>query len=312
MSLQLHAGESLPTGLRRIALDQIDTALEYLHTRAPDTETAVHEARKCGKRIRAVLRLVRDEIGYPLYKQENVRVRDAARLLAPVRDSTVMVETLDALLNHFAPVNDSTAPAVDPADFASLRRRLQDRHAQITRQLLQMEKAPAAAAAMLHESRTQVAHWPLHTAGFACIAGGLHRVYRRGRQRLARAYAQPSPEHFHDWRKRVKYLWHQIEVLTPIQPDTLTSLANDLHTLSDYLGDDHDLAELDRLVNAEPYLLPAPEKRKQLFALIARRRRRLQANARPVGGHLYAQKPDAFVQQLADAWHTWRALTPTK
>lgn len=75
MSYQLESTEKLSTGLKRIVREQIDDAIHQL-TDLPDGQAeAVHDVRKRFKKIRAVLRLVRDEIGSDVYKRENVFYR---------------------------------------------------------------------------------------------------------------------------------------------------------------------------------------------------------------------------------------------
>ncbi|HWF33514.1 MAG TPA: hypothetical protein VG188_13265, partial [Solirubrobacteraceae bacterium] len=58
-------GDRLGAGLRRIALGQLDIAIEMLEgsERGRSPEQRVHEARKALKRLRALLRLVQDELG---------------------------------------------------------------------------------------------------------------------------------------------------------------------------------------------------------------------------------------------------------
>ena len=63
MSYRLELNESLPDGIKRIVKEQIDQALEQLRESPEGRNEAVHDARKRFKKIRAVLRLVRDEIG---------------------------------------------------------------------------------------------------------------------------------------------------------------------------------------------------------------------------------------------------------
>ena len=61
------------------------------------------------------------------------------------------------------------------------------------------------------------------------LGAGLKRVYRNGRDAFAVAQDDPSQEHLHEWRKQVKYLWHQLQVLQPIQLGQLTALADQAH-----------------------------------------------------------------------------------
>ena len=57
-SWQLKSGESVADDVRRVALHELDRALALLR-RGSRASESVHEARKCGKRLRSLLRLVR-------------------------------------------------------------------------------------------------------------------------------------------------------------------------------------------------------------------------------------------------------------
>ncbi len=321
MGFQLQAGESLANGIRRIALERIDTALSQLTNPAFNRDEAIHEARKTCKRLRAVLRLIRDEVGYIVYRRENVRIRDASRLLSPARDSAVMIKTVDTLVTRFQDIEtikidagNSVVPVVDflplqPNTFANLREKLVKRHHVHSRQEVETDAVPNFIAAM-RKTRLQVADWPIRRESFDTISGGLHRVYRRGYLGLSKASQHNTPEMLHDWRKRVKYLYYQLELIQLIKPAKLGQLAEMLHLLSDYLGDDHDLAELQRLILSQPMLLANEEKQRWLLSMIAYRRIEYQMLAWPLGQRLYAEQPQTFVNRHQAYWQTWRIKVP--
>ena len=212
MSYRLESGETLPDGIKRMAKEQIDQALEQLQRTPEGPNEGVHDARKRFKKIRAVLRLVRDEIGEDVYQAENVCFRDAGRRLAAGRDSYVMVETVDNLTERFS---DQLAADL----FAGLREKLMARHQAILDRIVTKEKALEEVAATIETARRRVDDWPVDQKGFAAIRGGLQRVYKRGYKRLAKAYAEPVPKNFHQWRKRVKYLWYHTRILKPLWPN---------------------------------------------------------------------------------------------
>ena len=318
MGFRLKNGEPLTDGVRRIALERIDKALGQLTNPSFDRDKAVHDARKTCKRLRSVLRLIRDEVGYDYYRRENLRFRDASRLLAPARDSWVMVETLDGLIEWFNQFDPTQLPIDFPSeitlpvsadDFNHLRDKLLERHQTHSRQVLETDAVPQYIASV-REARLNVATWPIQQESFDAIAGGLHRVYKRGCVRMAHAAQETNAETLHDWRKRVKYLWYQLEVIQPIWPTMLIELAESLHTLSSLLGDEHDLAELNLLISQNPQLLPQEEKQKLLFSMISYRRHDYQAAAWPLGQRLYAEEPVEFVSRMQSYWNSWRSESP--
>ena len=80
-SYRLLDGESLPDGMARVARGRIGHALGQLNN-GDDPDKAVHEARKDMKKLRAVLRLTRPELGGKIYRRENTRFRDVALSLS--------------------------------------------------------------------------------------------------------------------------------------------------------------------------------------------------------------------------------------
>lgn len=300
MSYRLEPDEPLAAGLKRIIQEQIDGAVHSLENTGDNPAEAIHDARKRFKKIRAVMRLVRDELGQDVYRRENACYRDAGRALADVRDSYVKVATLDALLHRHADYLDDDA-------FQETRRRLLDAHRAHGRRIFQEENVPDQVAAAVQEARLRIADLPIDRQDFDAIRDSIHRVYKRGYRGLASAYAEPLPENFHEWRKRVKYLWYHVRILNPLWPRLFDVWADQIHDLSDYLGDAHDFAELRALLEADPSLCPDDKERELLLGLADRRRAELEATAHPLGQRIYAEAPEKFVQRMARYWQAWQS-----
>ena len=98
MEYRLKQGESVPEGVRRMAAGQLDTALAHLGCEDGERDKHIHEARKATKRLRALVALVRRDLGDEVYALENQCYRGAGQRLSELRDATVLVETLDRLV----------------------------------------------------------------------------------------------------------------------------------------------------------------------------------------------------------------------
>jgi CHAD domain-containing protein len=300
MSYQIKPDEPFPEAIRRIILAELDQARTYLTGRPPDLspDEAIHEARKCFKKLRAALRLVRNDIGETSFNRENKAIRDAGRLLSDLRDSYVLVETVDSLQQTYA-------DQLHPAALANVRWQLLARYERISAEMLGSPERVDQVVAVLDEARPRLAALPISSDGPAVWRGGLRRVYRRGRRRMALAYKQPTSEHFHDWRKRVKYFWYHLLILQPLWETAVPHWADDVHLLSDYLGLEHDLAVLREVVLHESIKTNEAE-RHLLLALIAQERDRLQTKAQPLGERLYADTPAELVEQMVAYWQAWQ------
>ncbi|BAC89021.1 CHAD domain-containing protein [Gloeobacter violaceus] len=295
MPFELSASQPVAQEIRRIVREQIAEALELLGTRYDEQpEAAVHSARKLFKRLRALLRLVRAELGAGRYKGEDRVVQQAGRALSEARDAHVLTQTLAKVRkDQVGPLPDGLFDALADAI---------DRNAAST----QLDRtAVTDVVVALVGLQERLADWPLEREGFKLLEDGLLWVYREGRRAMKAAFADPDPEHFHTWRKRVKDLWHQYEVLTPLWPELLAPCATQAHQLADYLGDDHDLAVLYETV-AKQIPVDYAAEGAWLLSDIDRRRTELQRLAKPLGIKLYAETPGAFVRRLGAYWRAWQ------
>lgn len=299
MSYRLEAEEKPAAGMRRIALERLERAAEQLREagRAADPSECIHTARKDLKKLRAVIRLLRRELGDDLYRAENDRYRQAGRLLSPSRDAEVMVETLEDLGERSS---DAPAPA-DTEDWLDQLRR--ERDLAVTAAREGDADSIRAALEVVEEGRPRIEAWPLETESWKLVGPGIDRAYRRGRRAMRRAAADPSGANMHEWRKRAKDLWYHLRILRDALPDALAGSIGWADELASALGDHHDLTLLrDDLLRRD---LPFAD-RPALVAAIGERQEELAASAFDLGERLYARKPKAFRRKLRRGWKSWR------
>src|SRR5262245_5933575 len=110
MSFRFKLDEPLAKGVSHIGLEQLARAEAALGNEK-DTARGIHDARRCLKRLRALLRLVRPALAKKTYAAEMRRLRGIARMLSATRDAHVMRQTMDKLAGRFGAL---------PKDFASL------------------------------------------------------------------------------------------------------------------------------------------------------------------------------------------------
>ena len=295
-AFRLYKDEPTPDGIRRIARGQLDQAHDELAD-GPKRKlaTAVHDTRKGFKRLRATVRLARGALGDETYRRENIAFREAGRCLAGVRDASVLIETLDAL---------EKASSTDlPRDATTkLRAQLNGERKQALESLKADETLVAAVVDEIDNARTRTAAWTFDVDGFEAIEPGLRRIYRRGRNAMRRAQEDPTSANLHDWRKRVKDLWHAEQLLRPASPKRMKKLAKRTHDLADLLGDDHDLVELGNYVATHRGCFDDGAAQVAITAVIDRRRKLLQDEAFVVGPKLYRRSPAQFAKAIERRW----------
>lgn len=307
-SFRLEPGERLAVGLRRLSLREIESAVSGFYDGEEFFGHAVHEARKSMKRIRALLRLVRFEIGEKAYRFENLAMRDTARMVSDVRSSAVAVETVSGVRRLYGAL-------LAEQTFEELQDRLEVRRDRIELRAMEDPDLVPRVVANLEKAHARYAAWPTDPGArevygvgiresFEAIGPGLRHTYRRGRREMVAAYRSPTPHNFHWWRKRVKYLRHQLEILVPVWPEVMLGMALTVERIGELLGEDHDLAELVRVLQERPDLCPDPLERSLLRALAAQRRDDLETASRILGRRIFAESPDDLVKRIGAYWES--------
>src|ERR1035438_9344794 len=96
MPFRFKKSESPAKAVRRICRERIGAALGGL--RKGDRPAAVHGVRKEIKKLRAIFRLVRGEIGHGVYRKGAKTLREAAGSLTAPRDARVMLKSFERLI----------------------------------------------------------------------------------------------------------------------------------------------------------------------------------------------------------------------
>ena len=298
MSYKFKLKQSLEHGARRIALEQIDRALES----APKSEPMlwVHETRKNLKKIRALLRLVRDGLDKTHWRRLNLNLRDTGRLLSGQRDSDVRQQTLaylsiDADRNLTAAIRrlQAESPALDAirSDGGLV--------------------ASATAVERLTALRAELAELAIE-AETPAIERALARVHRAGRRAIATVRTEPTDEQFHDLRKIVQLHWRQMQLLVEAWPDLFKVRLMGARALAQDLGQEHDLATL--AVSLETLLAgletsgpssksaASPAAIKRIIAACRQAQATLRQKSIETARLLFAARPRAFASETAAYW----------
>jgi CHAD domain-containing protein len=228
----------------------------------------VHDARKTIKKLRAALRLAETMMTEPArIEAVAVPLREAAHRLGPLRDALVLGHTARKLRQR----GEKPLPA-PPAPTAGAAALLQEARAQLRR-------AEGGLRRLLQDN--------LDPDG---LGNGLRLLYRSARRAMRRADDDPDDENLHAWRRRTKDFYYTLEVVGAPARDM-----NKVKRLTEFLGDDHDLALLARAC-ASPAELEA---HRPLFKRLRRKRRRLQKKAFQLGKRILAERPAKRAARLA-------------
>lgn len=305
--------EPLPVGLKRLTTSELEAAAGRFYDGEEAFATAVHEARKSTKRVRAVLRLIRFEVGEQVFSFEDDLMRNTARMVAPARDSRILVESIDVLdrvYGHLL-VNGVLEETREVLDMS---------RQQIEVRVMEDPEIVVSVVENFERAHSRYSDWPVEASArniygvgvrdeFAAIGPGFQKTYSQGRNRMVYAYGSPSAEKFHRWRKSVKYFRHQMELLTPLWPEVVVGMAITLERVGELLGQDHDLAMLVHALNTDGRVCPDPAQRSLITALANQRRADLQTAARVLGRRVFAESPPSITGRFDAYWDSRKPET---
>jgi CHAD domain-containing protein len=291
MPFRFKKKESVARAVRRLCVERLDDALETLEKGA--RLQAVHDVRKEIKKLRSVLRLIRRETSKNTYFEHTQALRQAANLLTDFRDAQVKLNAFDHLVKHF---RRKLPPRPFPEIKAALQKNCHAEEKKLARAIVPLK-------GILSHSKKRFDELKIEARGWKAIAPGLKRIYRRGRESYETARQDPLPDNFHEWRKRVKDLWHQLRLLCPANPRNLRVRVKHLEALGNLLGDDHDLFMLEKFVTRKFKQTPNAQK---LREIIFSRQQALRSNALKLGHGVYREKAGRFCRRMEADWKGWR------
>ena len=303
MTYRFKLQEPIGPGVRRIGLEQIEIAEAKLSSKE-DVAAAIHDARRCLKRVRALLRLIRPGLEEDVYRREVERLASTGKLLSGARDLDVMRQTLRKLESRLdampADVADRLAKLVAHGQGLGRRAGADGRRQALLR--LGQSKRFFTAKAM---AGMELGH----------LIDGLGRTYRKVRKAFRHAYQEPSDESFHAWRKQVQLHWRHVALLSRGWPEALAARAGEAKELSRLLGEDHDYSILLAFVREQGASVLEPHDIDALAALCRSCQTELRAAARLRGERLVAESVKNLEEQMGLYWKSAQglaALVPTK
>ena len=245
MSFRLRTKSPAVAELRRVLLEQNDQALALLRDWRGSPEDRVHQARRCFKRSRAALRLLKPAAPY-VFAVENRTCRDLAKRLSVARDAAAMVEVVDRLAQR----QREPAAAVS---LRMLRDSLRHRARRETEDRLRgLDATVADVCAELELRHERLSQLPLTGLRWRDPKRGARRNWKRCRRGYEAARDRGDDEAFHDWRKYVKYAYYQTGLLRQLRPNWSARHREILDELGEVLGHFQDLSLLEQLLDAQP------------------------------------------------------------
>jgi CHAD domain-containing protein len=260
---------------------------------------SIHNIRRAFKRSRAILRLLRDSMGYAAWYRENRNIRDMHRLLSPAREINVFRHTL----KHFTG-NNTRLPGEKWFLYVAEETRVHQKN--VLSALIENNTAEAIRL-NVEKSAERIGHYPLSGEGFGSVEKGLARTYRQGRK-LTRVVVgtDATPHELHELRKRANNLQHQVTLFRPVFPPVMKAASKALKNLTDLLGEYNDLQQASEKL---PALIDdseaAQRKLEQLLEQIKGEQDELHKKAGHQAQKIYAEPAGQFTARIRTYWEAW-------
>jgi len=261
-------------------------------------KAAVHETRRTLKKCRALIRLVRDPMGYASYYRENTRMRNMHRLLSGTRDKDVFYTMLKKLPKKYPDAGEEAWYQKTLENAKILRNRERERIA--------ASNTKREISAGVRQCIDNLAHYQLEEDGFALIEDGLSRVYRQGRRVIPDAFMpEADAAVVHRFRKKAKYHQYHLTYLIPVSPGLLKPASKMVQRLTDKLGIYNDYHHaIEWIPGLAPGNRVSRRKVNELMENLKADMVRLKGEARLLADKLYAEEPDQFIDRMRSCWNS--------
>lgn len=300
MKYELRSDQSLHKNLLRIFRQQIDAGLALARGERKPEDTLVHDMRKHLKKARAVLRLLREQMGRGSFCREDRRLRDVGRLMTEVRDSEVRLQTMrqleQATHHHYR-------------SYQKIERLLA---VELETFLAAFAGREEKALRLLERVRHASKKWPRANYTWPRLRRAIQQTYKSGRRAMAKARAEPSAENIHELRKQTKLLGYQIRLLRPWNDLVVGGVIEELTQLGHLLGRVHDLVFLADRLRLERSESHWGKQDDELLGLVENSEAELQRDGIEIAERFFGERPSKFGIHLDEWFKDWhRTKTPS-
>jgi CHAD domain-containing protein len=299
MAYRIRRKEKVGKGVRRILREQLRRAVESARDRNGAQEERVHDVRTRLKRSRAALELIRPELGKTakVVKKTDKRLRNRGRRLARPRDVVVQAHT-------FRILGTRLSRELPPG----LLERMHEVGEQVRQRLDEkaVEKELRRTAKGLRRLRRRLRDLPVRR-GRRAIGDGITRTYRNARRAFSRVQDKPTPDRLHDWRKQVKLLSNELQIVGRAVPELATRYLSKVEKLGELLGQVHDLDCAAATAERHPRWFGSEADREAVRGLVAEHRVALEREAFALAAAVFAGRARDVRELVETGWQNWRS-----
>lgn len=278
MAYRFDSKEKVRDGVRRIARAQVRSALTQIEREGDGPGVTIHRARQHTKKLRALLRLIREPGG--IYRPDNKAMRRAAKALSLQRDVDVSRRTLAGL-------QSKNPQSITAGTVERLLKRLQAQNSSSLSATTRSQSLRTYTILMREEAE-RIETWNLDSVTRKNLQRGFGRTWSDARGAMVDAMSEPTDKALHRWRKHVKYHLYHLRLLQALATRDTKLRARQTDRLQQLLGEHHDLAVVNELVASMKSL--SKKKREALHEVIRNAAEKRMARAFRLGDELFKER----------------------
>ncbi len=285
--------EELGEGIQRVISEQLNYIKQQ--ARIPvNIDLSTHEIRKSFKRLRAVLRLIRYDIGEELFLSENVKYKEFAARLSRLRD-------IHVIISYLANCFEAEELVIGEESFIRFIGYLNE---QKEKELRLLADKGVMEDIIKHCKRQLkvVKEYPVQNLGPHTIHNGVIHAYKRCLDKIEDAQLRLDDEALHQLRKKVKYLYNQMLLMEAVWPEYFVTYSSSLSVAAELLGDDHNHAETIAIIEETPDQILDEDEKQSLIISLTNERRHITRDLWPLLGKIFAEDAVAFAKRVKSYW----------
>ena len=273
-----------PTGVNKSVLALVDDLERHLG-HAMRKRGYVHRIRVDIKRLRAWIRIIRNEEDSVGLRDVDHNLRDIMKKLSSRRDQQALMETLKWLEKK----------AGKDAKQASLRTIRSHIRSGGLNTALDWANIKTALLSVLHTLRQQTQKFD----SIQMVRDGLQRTYKRSATFGDKAFSgKINPDDVHQFRKWAKYLFFQLGFIQSAYPELYTEALANLEDIGNRLGRYHDLVLVKARVGQLPAKKAYTDAAKLTDIMIDVRMQKLLRRSNRLYRKIYSTSSSKFVMDL--------------
>lgn len=284
ISLNILKNESIKNAFYRLFYELINSAKDSL-TNIERLDYSIHEARKYFKRLRSLTRIYRYAIDDEVFAELNTLFRDAGRQLSHFRD----IDAISECLHKIEFKNGEKSEIIEGLKIQVDSIRYNNDEEEISKAIKNVIADIEASVELIKSINLPEDMKPF-------IKKGIKKIYDNGRTLYYKNLIDESDILMHELRKKVKQLW-DVALIFNNDDKSDNDYAEDIHNLSTYLGDFHDLVLTFEFVYEEKLIIEDDNLAK-FKKILFRRKEKIAKRAYIQASKIYDKTPDIFVKEF--------------